>query len=287
MINRRNFLDSSLGLGLGNQIVNAGTAPRSTDSSANGRQYPSPNEYEQALAGYDRLEVLGIPRSWSVVTDGFHPIPPERVVIVSKETPAYLACRSTADRDELKARIKKYIVEKHTWSKGRFPYSEAKLDSILSIMNTLATYYRRPDLFEIWCETGARREALGSTSMGCGVSLLHQFQGCRSFPELANPPADWWAFLFPSGTDWDSIDDEPVYVMLGAVYSHQFAPSLGLPIWCGITQCVREICKCASDHPDWAHQRTEKVREIAQMDRVTAARTINRYVAKSLIEPLP
>jgi len=284
MMNRRRFFGTSLGLGIGKtlHLGTPGQLPVASETNT------AMNGYEQALAGYDRLDVLGIPRSWSVVRDGFHPIPPERVVICASDAPAYLACRNDDVRNELKARIKKCVVKNYTWLQGRFPYSEAKLDSILSIVNTLTTFYRRPDLFETWCERGARREALGSTGMGRGFSLLDQFPDRQTgFPELANPPADWWAFLFPSGTDWNSLDDQPLYVMLGAVYSHQFAPSLGLPIWCFIEQCMHAICESASDHPDWEHQRTEKVREIAQMDRVTAARTLNRYVAKGLLKRTP
>src|SRR5438552_281791 len=41
-------------------------------------------EYERTLAEAECLDVLGRPRSWSLVRQGFHPIPPERVINVTQ-----------------------------------------------------------------------------------------------------------------------------------------------------------------------------------------------------------
>jgi hypothetical protein len=79
--NRRGFFTGTLGLGLG-----LGTAGRLT---LPGRAHadvapldPALTEYERILSQTDRLDILGVPRSWSVVRQGFHPFAPERIAVL-------------------------------------------------------------------------------------------------------------------------------------------------------------------------------------------------------------
>jgi len=278
MMNRRHFFGTSFGLGIG-KAVHAGTplqlpAPSETNIAL--------NEYERALAGHARLDAFGIPRSWSDVRDGFHPIAPERVVTLSNDIEPWFKGRGFAGTDRLKERIRSGLEARHD------RLAEGKLDTILGIMNILTTYYRRPDQFELWSEQCARREALGTTGIGCGVGILHQFQSSKlGFPELVNPPADWWVFLFPEGIDWASLDDKPLYLLIGAIFSDQFAPSLGLPIWAEIQWCLGELVEQTTSADQWGSSVAKRAREIAETDRVSAARTLNRCVVKSLLKEHP
>jgi len=84
MIDRRTFLGSTLGgLGLG---IEDGVAGSQRVKPLPVNPIPATHsgfeEYEQALASSNGLEALGIPPSWSFVREGFHPLTPERIVIV-------------------------------------------------------------------------------------------------------------------------------------------------------------------------------------------------------------
>jgi len=43
---------------------------------------PGPGEYERIMGRTDLMDVVGRPRSWSVVSRGFHPFSPERIVVL-------------------------------------------------------------------------------------------------------------------------------------------------------------------------------------------------------------
>src|SRR4051812_13866501 len=82
---RRGFVRRCLGTGA---VLSASPPchPRAT-SAENARfpfgtALPDLAEYERILSQTDRMDVLGRPRSWSVVAQGFHPFSPERIVVM-------------------------------------------------------------------------------------------------------------------------------------------------------------------------------------------------------------
>lgn len=109
--------------------------------------------------------------------------------------------------------------------------------------------------------------------MGRGFGLLHQFQD-DGLLQLTNPLLDWWLCLFPGGTNWDSIEEEPVFAMIGHVFPshHGQLPGRKLRAWEMASRVARRI---------------EAWDKIARMDRVTAARAVNRSIllaAKDLLD---
>src|SRR4051812_44721705 len=81
---RRGFLRRCLGTGA---FLAASPPSRPLATSAEnawlptGTVPPDLTEYTRILRRTDRMDVLGRPRSWSVVERGFHPFSPQRIVV--------------------------------------------------------------------------------------------------------------------------------------------------------------------------------------------------------------
>src|SRR4051794_9447063 len=81
-LGRRGFLGVALGLGAFAPLVRRaeGEAARAKSfGRARPEGFTSTGEFEAGMSKTDRMDVLGCPRNWAVVRDGFHPFAPERV----------------------------------------------------------------------------------------------------------------------------------------------------------------------------------------------------------------
>jgi hypothetical protein len=271
-LGRRRFLGGFLGLRTGATVL--GAVP--TDPSA-GRKArlgasltPQPmKEYERRLARTERMEVLGYPRDWSVVRDGFHPFHPQRVAIMPTGTRLNYGNRCG---QQLRKKIDEEIEKDRNSVPGRSaPLPREKLESIYWIMDLLTGHYRVPELFEPWVLGLAGRESLGSTAMGCHFGLVHQFQRGGDI-QVDCEPIDWWLFLFPAGIDWESLDEKPVHALVGHVSRFPFHKTWGeseYPAW-GLT------CSLMLKLDDW--------RPISRMGRIDAARHLNKLTVRLLDE---
>jgi hypothetical protein len=261
-MNRRDFLQGLGGISLIKET-------KALDKSAATPPEQDINEFE---GGFTRanLELVGCPRSWSSVQEGFHPLPPERVVILSGKHRQQCLGGSPG----LKAQSWDYF--ERTWCRGK-PYSNEKFDLILGLMDFLTTFYHRPGDFEQWARRLVSREALGSTGIGKGFGILHDFQPAEKSMRIINPPVDWWLFLYPEGIDWDSPDEEPVYFMVAPVFSRR-RPRHYLQVLALMSQIIMNLSgRGDHDLASWEPR-------LAQMDRITAARTFNLAVARKLAE---
>jgi hypothetical protein len=245
MLNRRSFLQCSLATSLG------GIAPATAVEKPSVEPPPySPNEFERIVGMCDSIDVLGRPQSWSLVREGYHPISPERVIIMTDRGGDGWLNRSS--------RIENYL--RSSLAEQR-RLSALKLRLIFRLMRAMTDYYGVPHLFPKWATGLMEREALGSTGLGNGFGLLHQFQDDGNVV-VRNAPVDWWLVLFPGGIEWDSW--EPVYAMIGHVFPprHQKLPGLKLTTWCLASIVGRRM---DSDSWEW----------IAELDRINAAQTVN------------
>src|SRR5262245_46953995 len=214
MIDRRDFFRRTCGMATGLGV----TAPRQGDPNERtargepaGPLDPALAEYERTLAAADRFELLGLPRSWWVVRQGFHPVAPERVVIVRPGTHDWSNDPRTRElRAALVQKVQRWRLHwDSTLAPGRDPeplpgYWQVKLDTIFRIIDHLSTHYQAPEHFPVLARNMALREALGSTGIGRHLALLHDFQsgGTKSGPlATTNGLLDWWLFLFPEGVD--------------------------------------------------------------------------------------
>ena len=267
MLNRRSFLRRSLVTGITLPSVAAGATV----------SHPcSPSEFERLVAMADSLDLLGRPHSWSLVRDGFHPISPERVIVMADQGGDGWSSRDHCQEDSLRASLDEPL-DVRSWCGSLIGsyhvpalLSAGKLNVIFRLMRVMTDHYRVPHLFPKWATMLARREALGSTGIGYGFGLLHQFQDDGEV-ELANAPVDWWMVLFPGGIEWDAWDGEPVFGMICHVFppDHWNLPSLKLRVWELSSRAVR-----AKDTDAWAG--------IAKMDRATAAQVVNRAALSAL-----
>jgi hypothetical protein len=263
MTSRRGFFAGAMGLGLAGTATAAPTPPgqdRGESSSS-----PSITRYERILAQTDRLNLLGVPRSWSLVQQGFHPFAPERIAVLpSGSGLRYPGHRRRGQRRRIEERIARYRADL-----GREPedFPRQKVESFFWIMDVMTSHYRTPDLFEDWVVGLGERESLMSSALWGQWGLVHQFQNNEAPVDC--PPVDWWLFLVPEGLDWASIWNEPVHALIGHVGRCAWAkrPSLMLPVWCLSEALMKGV-------PD--------ARLVSRMSHVAAAHHLNEIAAECL-----
>ena len=266
MLDRRGFMRKSLGLAVG--------CPGQIDSRPAGQpdKIASPwedAEYQKILAGSPSLELLGLPRDWSVVRDGFHPFSPERVVIFDKEAFPGSLWSSCYVREQVRQKLMQSKWDPTLPDELGMP--ERKFDILGAITDRMSSFYGRQDLADKWAFNLARREKLCSTGLGWGYGLAHQFQGDFSDRvATVNALVDWWLFLFPDGIEFGSLDERPVYAVIGHVFD-RFRAGLDLRVWGLTTKLARRIVLMTSTVQGWLHD--------AHMDRVITARFLNRQLA--------
>lgn len=138
-------------------------------------------------------------------------VSPHRVVILGQDTGASKH-RSLVDD------IRQWLVP----VQGRTPVSAEKIGLIVRIMETLTSYYRRPEYLERWAKTAIAMEELRGPEVTRHVVLLQGFQRMGQI-ETDNPDIDWWVFLAPDGLpDWEHPTDwepETVHMFLHWVRS--------------------------------------------------------------------
>ena len=286
-LNRRGFLAACMGIGIGaaggglghcGQVAKGDTPVHGADVIL--------NDYERILATSNLFNTLGRPRSWSVVQQGFLPISPERVLILYPEQLGRLA---NWWRDK-QARIRERMQEDASEDIYRKRAAEdcgspEQLGLILWLTNELTRYYSASQWWDEWAYNMAYREALGSTGFLRHGAMPHQYQ--YHYHEktydgtpinTVNAMVDWWMVLIPGGTrDWGNIWDEPVYAMFthvlqGSVYA---LPGDYLRILCQAEGTLGTFA--AAESPN-------ALIELSQMDRVSAARLINRHVVSKAYE---
>ena len=261
---RRGFFTRTLGVGLG--LAAAESLPTGRAHADVAPHDPALTEYERILSQTDRLDILGVPRSWSVVRQGFHPFAPERTAVL----PSGERLRHPTHRGRgARRRIENRIAESRAgFAHGAADLPPEKLESYFWAMDLITGHYRIPNVFEDWVVGLAGRESLGSSAMGGHWGLVHQYQGRHGAP-VDCPPVDWWLFLFPDGIDWASLAEEPVHALIGHVSRRPYGEVTGLMlnVWC-LTEAII-----------WA---VDDVKGLSRMGRVTAVCHLNRIAARCL-----
>ena len=215
------------------------------------------NVFDEKWARAD-LEYLGIPKSWWHVHQGLFPFSPERVLVIKKRPSDY----------EFRP-LKERLLQRGFGRSAKF--SEEKLDYILWITHMLTKCYHVPQYFERWGTQLAAREDLG-VAMGLDghTGIVHQFQpGSGSHPvPTTNGPLDWWLVLIPDGVDFQSRDGLPTHVLSGLVLADSGRDFCLYVPWC---ECVSLLMGAIED---WI--------AVSQMDRLAAARYLNRQLVENL-----
>jgi hypothetical protein len=281
--NRRGFLGGCLGAGAALSWARPSTAVVPVTSDGWGPTGPFPpdlEEYLRIMARTPLMDVVGRPRSWSVVSRGLHPFSPERIVVLPSDVDR-LRCgggfggwRGTEVRRRIDRRIDEEIEETKRRNPGYEPpegwFPDSQRDSICRMMDVMANHYGDRSKFEPWAVGLTRRELLGSTAAH-GSALAHQFQYGGGAVRVDCPPVDWWLFLFPAGIGWSAIDEKPVFGIIAHVArggEHANQGSAMPPVWClagGVLHAVGD---------DWAR--------VARMGRVEAAWHLNPITTRLL-----
>ena len=217
-------------------------------------------EYEHILSHTNNMHVFGHPRSWSLVTQGFHPFTPERVVVMRQRE--YFDRGGRDLRRQIDKQIEVEFGHMEGFNKKYFP--DSKRESIYWMIQAMCGHYGVP-YFEQWVVGLAGLEIRCSTGR-FGMGMAQQYQSGGQVP-VDNPPVDWWLFLFPEGIDWASMDDLPVYAVIAHVAHLDASYRAMIPI-CFFTESLRRT--------DWS--------QVAHMGRVDACRYLNRITAQCLAE---
>lgn len=200
-IERRGFLNSMAGLCLGASIFPCTpcqtNVPDRIDAVDSG-SFP----YDQAVARTSHPHLIGYPPSWKMVEEGFHPIAPERVVIIQPTsiidgTPQYN--RGRLERPTEFVRIRQRLTQRHPESVSGM--SDQQLSLVVELTDHLAGHYRLPATLGMWAYSLARQECLCQTRFVQSVAITC---GLRHRDiQLSVPGVDWWIFVFPAGVpDW-------------------------------------------------------------------------------------
>jgi len=268
MINRRSFLGAgvALGLGIGN------------NDPANGQNchaYGDQDEYERTLAQTDRLELVGVPRTWSVVLEAFLPLSPERVVIMRPTDSRWLGdpgspWKCTRADHVVRDRIAEKVARERNWTAEVTP---EKLSLIVRMTRYLTDHYRMPACLEPWAESFTHRELLGCSDIPYCAAIpdWRQTAGART----QNGTVDWWAFLFPDGLACWSFLGLPVHIVAMPIFSRPTDEAAGIRI--DVLRTIQNTFMWATNHHGYTR--------LSRMDRITACRAINRYAAACLVNP--
>ena len=257
-LNRREMLAGTVCVSLG--LGNKGECSIETQSKLS-KMLPGFEEYERMLSKTDQLETLGIPPSWSLVREGFHPLTPDRVVILEPDAVNWRSDHGSKVFD----RVNERMLNHPSW-KDRL-LAEEKLRLIVRFVEILTRRYCIAERMEDWAFRLARREALGSTALGGNAAIPHQFQ-LDGTVTLDNTSVDWWLFLFPEGVEWDGLDRQPVHAMLSHVFPdrwtqrNEFSTSVFANTWRAI----------------WNVTTNSSWKSISRMNQVGAARFVNRRI---------
>ena len=268
--NRRGFFTETLGLGLGLGTAGPLTVPGRAHADVAPLD-PALTEYERILSQTDRLDILGVPRSWSVVRQGFHPFAPERIAVLPSGERLRHPIRRSGD---VRGRIEDRIAEcRAGFAHGAAELPPEKLESYFWVMDLFTSHYQTPEVFEDWVVGLAGRESFGSSAMGRHWGLIHQYEGRHSAP-VDCPPVDWWLFLFPDGIDWASLAEEPVHALIGHVSQRPYweVTGLMLDVWCLMSAIMRAV---------------DDARPVSRMGRVAAARHLSQIAAECLEKRTP
>ena len=268
--NRRGFFTGTLGLGLG--LGTAGPLTVPGRAHADVAPYgPALTSYERILSQTDRLDILGMPRSWSVVRQGFHPFAPERIAVLPSGERLRHPIRRSGD---VRRRIEDRIAEcRAGFAHGAAELPPEKLESFFWVMDLFTSHYQTAEVFEDWVVGLAGRESLGSSAIGGHWGVVHEYQGRHDAP-VDCPPVDWWLFLFPDGIDWASLAEEPVHALIGHVGRRPYLEECGLML--AAWSLTATITKAVDD-----------ARPVSRMGRVAAARHLSQIAAECLEKRTP
>lgn len=269
MINRRNFLGAGVGLGLG--LGRDGSVDKPIRSCRSEQDH-----YEQTLAKTDRLELVGIPRSWAVVRQGFLPLSPERLMIMRPTNSQWLGdpgspWNCTRVDHVVRDRIAESISrEERNWTATVTP---EKLSLIVRMTRYMTDHYRMPACLEPWAESFTRRELLGPSDIPYCTAIPDWSQTAGARTE--NGTLDWWVFLFPDGLNSWSIFGFPVHIVAMPIFSRPTREMAGIRM--DVLATMQNTFRWATHHHGPA--------QLSRMDRITTCRTINRYAAECLVNP--
>lgn len=249
LIERRQFLGGALALGAVGAVADAHPAV----------EEGSPLDFN----------VFGSPPRLPL-EDGFHPVAPERVIVVDN----YQAKQYAVHHQGFKRHLRK--LETGWWAARRnHSPPQTKLDLILGIIEQVTAHYRRADLFRDWARAHFHREYLGSTGAWGGLGTIQDFQDFDREVATDNYLVDWWLVMFPGGVDWQAGDGRPTYLLVGPVMARRRVGPY-LKVMEAMSQAVSTLLISeGGDASGWAS-------DIANLNPDEAARRVSQAILRRI-----
>ena len=160
------------------------------------------------------LARTGLARRPSWADDG-HPFSPARTVVL----PRRLGRRHRAARRTIERKVDE-LAGMDLW---RLP--EPKVEALLQVADAVTEYYGIGDRLEAWADRIPVQESFAAQS-GEHAGVLSYWQPAEPVPG-AGSPVDWWLFLSPEPIDWGSLDDLPIFALVGHVSPINFHDQMG------------------------------------------------------------
>lgn len=208
-ISRRAWLAGSIGAGIG--LASSKIWNMNMPSCYRRVAIPrTPEEQLQAVVQNYRL--VGRPISKASVLAGLHPIPVERVVILEQER-----VQGSKECNGLCCEIQPWM--------SPIQGEETRVEHIrlaIEMLIALTDYYGLPNRLENWTKVMGTQKEWGRSIEQKGIVLTEPFTR-HGISHTANPPVDWWLFLFPGGLQGchhtESCEDSPLQMVLLRVLS--------------------------------------------------------------------
>ena len=150
------------------------------------------------------LAGTGLARRPSWADDG-HPFSPARTVVL----PRRLGRLHRSARRTIERRVEELAGD------GLLRLPASKTDALLQVADAVTEYYGIGDRLEAWADHIPVQESFSPQSGG-HAGMLSYWQPTEPVPG-AGSPVDWWLFLSPEPIDWGSLDDLPIFALVGHV----------------------------------------------------------------------
>ena len=168
--------------------------------------------------------------------DDGHPFSPTRTVVL----PRRLGRRHRPARRAIERRVEELAGE------GLWKLPAPKSDTLLQVADAVTEYYGIGDRLEAWADHIPVQESFLPQSAGHAGMLSH-WQPAGPVP-AAGSPMDWWLFLAREPIDWGSLDDLPIFALVGHVSPINFHDQMGemYTAWSDAWKLVKIVAKTDS-----------------------------------------
>lgn len=265
MIERREFLEIAMGAV---SAMARSSFHQSSVAVMADRRPEWTTRFEQTLMATDDRELLGIPKSWQCVRQGFYPFSPERTLVLPRQ----------AHDDYRQLELAQQIGRR--WEDAGTSLDAETIHHIVQAASALTQVYGVRERTEDW----ARRllawlfEFYGSLAQDHHWLAPCSWQAFREKAKTSNSIVDWWLILIPQGVEVPSIDGTRLHTLITPIYAENGKPQYFGVFWNFMARAIGLRHKWFGEpqaiDATWL--------DISRMDRKSACLIVNQRIAHNL-----